>query len=174
MSHYRRALRPGGSYFFTVTLADRRSTLLVDEVDRLRDIYRRVCRDHPFETLAICILPDHLHAVWSLPQGDADYSRRWSLIKSGFSRGLMAAATRSGSKIRHREKGIWQRRFWEHMIRDERDLQRHIDYVHINPLKHGYVQQVSDWPYSSFHRWVRDGCLPRDWAGGVEDGEFGE
>lgn len=127
MSRYRRSLVGGGTFFFTVTLADRRASLLVEQIERLRAVYARVQREHPFETVAICVLPDHLHAVWTLPAEDADFSLRWSLIKAGFSRGLAAAIRRSESKVVKREKGIWQRRFWEHQIRDDLDLQRHVD-----------------------------------------------
>lgn len=177
MSYYRRARVPGGTYFFTVTLADRRSRLLVDEIDRLRHAYRHVSQSHPFETLAISILPDHLHAIWTLPPGDEDFSLRWGLIKAGFSRGLPASPTRTESKRHHREKGLWQRRFWEHQIRDERDLQTHVDYVHFNPVRHGLVRRVADWPYSSFHKWVAEGRLPQDWAGSADEDKaelFGE
>ncbi|MGZ8257332.1 MAG: REP-associated tyrosine transposase [Gallionella sp.] len=166
MSRYRRSLVEGGTFFFTVALADRRSALLVEEIERLRAVYRRVQRDYPFETVAICVLPDHLHALWRLPVDDANFSLRWSLIKSGFSRGLPASVNRSESKIAKREKGIWQRRFWEHQIRDDLDLQRHVDYIHFNPVKHGYVARVVDWPYSSFHRYVVDGICRDDWAAG--------
>lgn len=174
MSLYRRSFIPGGTYFFTVTLADRRSQLLVEQIDRLRAVYASVHQKYPFETVAICILPEHLHAIWTMPADDADYSKRWNLIKGNFSRGLPATATRTASKIRQREKGIWQRRFWEHQIRDEKDFQRHVDYVHFNPVKHGLVQQVADWEYSSFHQWVARGMLNADWAGDASDGSFGE
>jgi putative transposase len=150
-------------------LAARRSSLLTEHIGRLREVYVRVQREHPFETVAICVLPDHLHAVWTLPTDDADFSLRWSLIKAGFSRGLAASIRRSASKVVKREKDIWQRRFWEHQIRDELDLQRHVDYIHFNPVKHGHVVQVADWPYSSFHRYVERGIYPPDWAGGVGD-----
>ena len=162
-------------YFFTVALADRSSTLLVSEIDRLRRAYRLVCDRYPFETIAICILPDHVHAVWSLPTGDADFSKRWNLIKGGFSRGL-TAQPRSPSKISKREKGIWQRRYWEHAIRDDADLERHIDYIHFNPVKHGYVSRVVDRPHSSFHRYVERNVLPTDWGGDMKDikESFGE
>jgi putative transposase len=169
MSRYRRSLVAGGTFFFTVTLAARRSSLLTEHIGRLREVYVRVQREHSFETVAICVLPDHLHAVWTLPTDDADFSLRWNLIKAGFSRGLAASIQRSASKVVKREKGIWQRRFWEHQIRDELDLQRHVDYIHFNPVKHGHVVQVADWPYSSFHRYVERGIYPPDWAGGVGD-----
>lgn len=176
MPEYRRAKVECGLYFFTVVLADRSSNLLLREIDRFRDCYQSTSQKQPFETVAICILPDHLHTIWHLPERDTDYSSRWSSIKSGFSRGLPADAQRSDSKTAKREKGIWQRRFWEHAIRDERDLTRHIDYIHFNPVKHGLVPRVCDWPHSSFHRYVANGSLPKDWGGDVRtiDGSFGE
>lgn len=174
MSRYRRSLVAGGTFFFTVTLSDRRSTLLTEQIDRLREVYGRVQREHPFETVAICVLPDHLHAVWTLPADDADFSLRWSLIKAGFSRGIAASIRRSASKVIKREKGIWQRRFWEHQIRDDLDLQRHVDYIHFNPVKHGHVGSVADWPYSSYQRYVQRGIYPPDWAGGAGDMVVGE
>jgi len=173
MPRYVRA--KGSVFFFTVVLAQRPSNLLVEEVDRLRRIYQAVQRRHPFETVAICILPDHTHALWALPDGDADFSTRWSLIKSGFSRGLDARA-RSTSKVAKREKGIWQRRYWEHAIRDDEDFERHVDYIHFNPVKHGHVNRIADWPHSSFHRYVERGLLAPDWAGDLRNiqGSFGE
>jgi putative transposase len=176
MPNYRRAHIAGGTFFFTLALADRTSDLLIKHVDRLRAIYGSVQQRLPFETVAICILPDHLHAIWSLPSDDSDFSTRWNLIKGGFSRGLPAAA-RSPSKQAKREKGIWQRRYWEHVIRDESDLARHIDYIHFNPMKHGFVSRVADWPHSSFHQYVKRGDLPLDWGGDVCDvpgSAFGE
>lgn len=176
MSYYRRAGLDGGMFFFTVTLADRSSDLLVREIDRFRSTYRAITNRYPFETIAICILPDHLHAIWSLPDKDHDFSTRWMLIKSGFSRGLPATATRSVSKLAKREKGIWQRRYWEHAIRNDSDFERHVDYIHYNPVKHGLVTRVADWPYSSFHRFVERGMLPPDWGGNAAEmaGSFGE
>jgi putative transposase len=171
MSRYRRANAPGGTFFFTVNLADRRSVLLTEHVDLLRTVYVDVQRELPFKTVAICILPDHLHTVWTLSADDADFSKRWQRIKGGFSRSFPTHANASPSKQRQREKGIWQRRFWEHQIRDEADLQRHVDYIHYNPVKHGLVDRVSDWPYSSFHRYVDEGKLPRAWAGGDKNDE---
>jgi len=176
MSRYRRAKIDGGVFFFTVTLADRSSDLLLREIDRLRRIYLSVQERHPFETIAACVLPDHLHTVWSLPQGDTDFPLRWSLIKSGFSRGLVTDAWRTSSEIGRREKGVWQRRYWEHTIRDDSDLERHVDYIHFNPVKHGYVSSACDWPHSSFGRYVARGVLPPDWGGDVEEaaGAYGE
>lgn len=175
MPNYRRERIAGATYFFTVTLADRRSSLLVDEIALLRQVYVKASKRMPFKTVAICVLSDHLHAIWELPEDDRDCSQRWALIKSQFSRALPAMATASASKSRRREKGIWQRRFWEHRIRDEDDLARHVDYIHFNPVKHGLVTQVGDWPYSSFHRYVARGLLPADWGGRDDDeGKFGE
>ncbi|UPK02563.1 transposase [Bradyrhizobium sp. 170] len=173
MPRYVRA--KGSIFFFTVVLAQRPNSLLIDEIIRLRHIYKIVQRRHPFETVAICVLPDHIHALWALPEGDANFSNRWSSIKSGFSRGL-DAQTRSESKVGKREKGIWQRRYWEHAIRDEADFERHIDYIHFNPVKHGYVARVADWPHSSFHRFVEQGILAPDWGGDLRNiqGSFGE
>ncbi len=174
MSNYRRSTAKGASFFFTVTLADRSSKLLTQEIDRLRHAYAHVHERYPFETIAICILPDHLHAIWRLPLDDDDYPLRWQLIKRTFSSGLNAGE-RSASKLLKREKGIWQRRYWEHQIRNETDLQRHVDYIHFNPVKHGLVKRVIDWPYSSFARFVARGELAEDWGGDAEaNGEFGE
>jgi putative transposase len=170
MPHYRRAIVPGGTFFFTINLANRRSALLVEHIGLLRAAYGTVTRESPVETLAICILPDHLHALWRLPHAEADFSTRWQRIKARFSQPLATSVQRSASKRRQREKGIWQRRFWEHQIRDEIDLQRHVDYIHYNPVKHGLVKRICDWPYSSFHRWVRKGTLPLDWAGSGSEG----
>ena len=175
MSQYRRARVNASSFFFTVVLADRSSTLLVDEIDRLRNVYRTVRERRAFDTVAICILPDHIHAIWAMPEGDTDFSVRWNLVKGGFSRGL-EQRPRSPSKIVKREKGIWQRRYWEHAIRDEADLERHIDYIHFNPVKHGHVTRVSDWQHSSFHGYVERGLLTKDWGGDMKEmaGSFGE
>jgi putative transposase len=168
MPNYRRANTGGGAFFFTVALADRASDLLIHEIDRLRKVYRDVQERRPFETIAICILPDHIHALWELPEHDRDFSVRWNLIKGGFSRGIDARA-RSRSKEMKREKGIWQRRYWEHAIRDDADLERHVDYIHFNPVKHGHVTWVADWPHSSFHRFVDRGLLAPDWGGDLKD-----
>ncbi|MGH8659046.1 MAG: REP-associated tyrosine transposase [Gammaproteobacteria bacterium] len=165
---YRRAEVGGGTYFFTVNLAERKRTLLVDQVDVLRGVIRRVKAMHPFRIDAMVILPDHLHALWTLPEGDADYPTRWMLIKAGFSRQLPTGERRGDSRQAKGERGIWQRRYWEHLIRDDRDHGRHADYLHYNPVQHGYVKRVADWPYSTFHREVRRGLYPRDWAGGPE------
>jgi putative transposase len=176
MPQYLRAKIEGGMFFFTVTLADRSSDLLLRHIEHLRKVYRTVERRYPFETIAICVLPDHLHTIWSLPSGDSNFPARWSQIKSGFSRAVPDSKSRSASKVVKREKGIWQRRFWEHVIRNDIDLERHVDYIHFNPVKHGYVTRVRDWPHSSFHRYVARGDLPVDWGGDVREisGAFGE
>lgn len=149
---------------------------MTDQIEALRFAYQRTNALHPFTTIAICILPDHIHAIWQLPPNDANFALRWRMIKSQFSRQFSVNAQRSESKAIRREKGIWQRRFWEHQIRDDNDLQRHVDYIHYNPVKHEYVQCVRDWQYSSFHRYVKQGRCPIDWGGGVivEEGGFGE
>ena len=176
MSQYHRARIEGGWFFFTLTLADRSTDLLVRHIERLRTAYAAARKRDPFETIAICVLPDHLHAIWALPPNDADFSRRWSLIKHDFSCGLRGNPNRSPSKLAKREKGIWQRRFWEHAIRDDADLSRHVDYIHFNPVKHGLVLRACDWPYSSFHRYVARELLPANWGGDARrpDGSFGE
>ena len=175
MVRYRRNFVAGGTYFFTVTLADRRSSALVDHIGALRTAFRVARHERPFTIDAIVILPDHLHAIFTLPLDDADFSGRWRRIKAHFTHQVIAA----GALVKHRgngEYGLWQRRFWEHTIRDERDFERHVDYVHFNPVKHRLVSRVRDWPYSSFHVYVRRGLLAEDWAGDANEGgkSFGE
>jgi putative transposase len=165
---YRRTRVAGGTYFFTVNLAERSRTLLVDHVEELRESVRVVRQNHPFVALAWVVLPDHMHAVWELPEGDGDCATRWMLIKSGFSRGIPKMEWVKESRRKKGERGLWQRRFWEHLILDAEDLQRHVDYAHFNPVKHGYVKRASDWPYSSIHRYIRRGWLADDWAAEVD------
>lgn len=176
MVTYRRNFIAGGSFFFTVNLENRRLRLLTEHIDQLRAAFRETRERHPFRTEAIVILPDHLHAVWSLPEGDGDFATRWRQIKSAFSRRLPIGEPVSGSRAAKGERGIWQRRYWEHTIQNEDDFSCHIDYVHINPLKHRLVNRVRDWPHSSFHRMVELGIYPEDWAGDgtTLDGAFGE
>jgi len=176
MPDYRRNFVPGGSYFFTVNLLERYpNDLLTRHVDALRTVVREVRRRYPFHIDAWVVLPDHVHCVWTLPTGDADYTLRWRLIKAGFSKRLPKQERRSVVRVARGERGIWQRRFWEHTIRDERDYAAHVDYVHVNPLKHGHVKHVADWPYSTFHRYLAEGVYPPDWAGeGVPQVEAGE
>jgi len=169
MSRYRRVAAAGGCFFFTV-VTERRRRFLTDEASRrwLREAIEVTRVDHPFAIDAWVLLPDHLHCIWTLPHGDSDFSTRWRLIKRRFSQRAKPLLQRddwlSRSKRKHREATIWQRRFWEHRIRDDRDYQAHMDYIHFNPVKHGLVTRVSDWPFSSFHRHVAAGVYPPDWA----------
>ena len=176
MTNYRRNFVPGGSYFFTVNLADRRSRLLTENIDLLRAAFRYARGRHPFAIDAIVVLPDHMHAIWTLPEGDFDFALRLRLIKSTFSRGFPTGERISQSRASKGERGIWQRRYWEHTLRDDNDVARHADYIHFNPIKHGCVRRVRDWPYSSFHRMVRLGIYPEGWAGdcGGDGAAFGE
>jgi len=163
MSNYHRPLVPGATVFFTVTLADRRSDLLVREIGLLRDAFRRTLEQRPFRVDTIVVLPDHLHAILTLPPGDTDYATRWRQIKSRFSRRLPKGPLRS-SHVARAERGIWQRRFWEHHIRDAEDYREHVAYCWHNPVKHGLVERASDWPYSSLHRDIRNGRAGSEWA----------
>jgi putative transposase len=165
MTNYRRNFLPGASYFFTVNLLDRRSRLLTEQIESLRKAFHYAKQRHPFSIEAMVIMPDHLHAVWTMPESDADYALRWRLIKSAFSRELPLSQPVSRSRSGKGERGIWQRRYWEHTLRDESDFAKHVEYIHFNPVKCGHVSRVVDWPYSSFHRFVRRGIYPADWAG---------
>ncbi|HSF94053.1 MAG TPA: transposase [Thermohalobaculum sp.] len=156
MPHYIRPRRPGACIFFTVTLAERGSDLLVREIGRLREAVRRTRAERQFGIDAWVVLPDHLHCVWTLPEGDADYSTRWSVIKARFALSVPEGPLRP-SHISRRERGVWQRRFWEHHIRDEEDYAAHVRYCHFNPVKHGLVERPVDWPHSSVHRDIRAG-----------------
>ena len=169
MSDYRRYRVPGGTYFFTVNLLERRQETLVRHIDNLREAVRKTRNERPFHIDAWVVLPDHLHCIWTLPPGDDDFSNRWKAIKIRFVQAIPRIERRSQTRISKGERGIWQRRFWEHVIRDERDYAQHIDFIHVNPLKHGYVTQVKDWPYSTFHRYVAAGLLPADWCGELTD-----
>jgi putative transposase len=170
MPDYRRAWLPGGTWFFTVNLLSRSGNdLLVRYADELRTVVADVRRRHPFVIHAWVVMPDHLHCVLSLPEGDTDFPLRWRLIKLGFSKAIPPTEYRSVVRRRRGERGIWQRRYWEHLIRDEADFAAHMDYVHINPMKHGLVPRVGDWPHSTFHRLVAEGVYPVDWAGGAEE-----
>ncbi len=175
MVRYRRNFISGGTFFFTVTLADRCSSVLVDHVASLRGAFRQTRRERPFAIDAIVVLPDHLHTIMTLPGDDSDFSGRWRRIKALFTRDV----AQRGLPITRNSRGefdLWQRRFWEHTVRDEDDFARHVDYIHFNPVKHGLTKRVNDWPYSSFHRYVRQGVLPADWAGDAAEmnGNFGE
>src|SRR5262249_37530548 len=149
------------------TLADRTSAALVNHVDSLRTAFRVARRERPFTIGAIVILPEHLHTIWTLPSGDFDFSGRWKRIKALFTHRLVAGGIQV-QRHRNGEYALWQRRFWEHTIRSEWDFERHVDYVHFNPVRHKLAIRASDWPYSSFHAYVRRGLLPADWAGDVE------
>ncbi len=175
MPNYRRAFVPGGCWFFTANLLDRQSSLLTDGIGALREATRRTQARYPFHIDAMVVLPDHIHAVWTLPSEDANFSMRWRLIKSYFAKSIPKHERLSPVRRLRGERGIWQRRFWEHLIRDERDYARHVEYCYINPMKHGLVGCVRDWPFSSFHRDVKAGLFPEDWAGAVDEtGQFGE
>jgi putative transposase len=176
MTAYRRNFVPGGCFFFTVNLAERKLSPLADHVELLRAAFRETHRRHPFAIDAIVVLPDHLHTVWTLPEGDADFAMRWQLIRSAFSRRLARNERISQSRLAKGERGIWQRRYREHTIRDETDFARHVDYVHINPVRHGLVDRVHDRAPSSFHRHVELGNYPADWAGDQSDDgrDYGE
>lgn len=174
---YRRAKTKGGTYFFTVNLAQRNQTYLIDHVDILRGVVKKVNNNHPFFIDAFVVLPDHLHAMWTLLPSDADFATRWGLIKAGFSRRIPSGERRSMSRIKKGERGIWQRRYWEHLIRGDGDYKRHMDYIHYNPVKHGHVNRPADWPNSSIHRYIKSGIMPYDWGGGASTNEecgFGE
>jgi len=171
MSHYRRTNTPNASYFFTV-VSYRRRPILCDESIRnaLRAAIETTRLARPFMIDAWVLLPDHLHCIWTLPEGDADFSTRWMMIKRAVSiacgENYHRPDWKSTSKKLRRESTIWQRRFWEHQLRDADDFARHADYIHFNPVKHGNAQSAIAWPYSTFHRFVRNGIYAPDWSGG--------
>ena len=173
MPNYRRVRVAGATYFFTVNLRDRGSDLLTREIVLLRETVRSTRARHPFHIAAWVVLPDHMHCLWTLPAGDADFALRWKVIKFAFAKRLPDTETRTAQQRRRGERGIWQRRYWEHLIRDERDYQRHFDYIHLNPLKHGHVERLEDWPYSSFHRAVARGIYPTGWCAAPEQDQRG-
>ncbi|MEW9921158.1 transposase [Marimonas sp. MJW-29] len=173
MTAYRRLRVPGATYFFTVTLADRNSGILIDRISELRRAFRLTMDERPFVCDAAVILPDHLHTIWTLPEGDADFSTRWRLIKSRFSRASGIRSPIGASQCAKQERGVWQRRFWEHCIRDETDFVAHLSYCWGNPVKHGYVSSPMAWPFSSIHRDRLNGRVPMEWIGEPE-GDFGE
>lgn len=174
MPYYRRLYIPGSIYFFTVVTYQRRKILTSDLArDILRKAYHDTQEKYPFESLAICLLPDHLHCLWQLPENDFNFSIRWASIKGNFSRHYRQMGgeegDRNSSHIAHREVAIWQRRFWEHCIRNEEDLQKHIDYTHFNPVHHGYVDEIEKWKWSTFHKYQRNGWYPKDWGEKIPD-----
>ncbi|MGD0959878.1 MAG: transposase [Methylomonas sp.] len=165
MTEYRRFYLLNCVWFFTVNLAERKSNrLLLDHIDLLRDAFRYAKRQKPFSVDAIVILPDHLHCLWTLPENDHNYSIRWNMLKGHFSRNIGKGEKISNSREKRRERGIWQRRFWGHLIMNQEDYNRHFDYIHWNPVKHGWVTNVKDWPYSSFHRCVNKGIYTSAWG----------
>lgn len=173
MPNYHRSLVEGGTYFFTV-VTYQRQPILTNEQSRsiLRKAWMEVTNRFPFETVAVCMLPEHLHCIWRLPEGDANYAVRWREIKSRFTRRYLVevgpGGERNPSRQKRKEAAIWQRRFWEHTIENEDDLEEHLDYIHYNPVKHGLVERAMDWPYSSFSRYVKEGIYDEDWQGGDE------
>ncbi len=181
MSRYRRTNTPGGTYFFTVVTYRRREILTEPESRTiLREVIKEVKQKYPFTVDAWILLPDHLHSIWTLPPGDIEYPKRWGMIKAGFSKQAKSLFHRqewmNETKTRRRESTIWQRRYWEHQIRNEDDYRRYMDYLHYNPVKHRLVRRVIDWPYSTFHRYVKEGVYTKDWCGALKpiEGEFGE
>ncbi len=182
MSTYRRAKITGGTYFFTVATY-RRQRFLCDESVRtaLREAIHEARAVCPFTIDGWVLLPDHLHCIWTLPKGDADFGKRWAMIKRFVTKrcgpALQFDALLNDSKRKRKESTVWQRRYWEHIVRDETDYVRHMDYLHYNPVKHGLVNCMKDWPYSTFHRYVKEGVYPEDWGGVCDkemDGGFGE
>lgn len=171
MPDYRRWYVPGGTYFFTV-VSYRRAPFLCCDAARpfLHAAIDRERQDRPFEIRAIVLLPDHLHTLWTLPPHDADYSTRWSAIKAEFTRNWLALGGGEGdvsvAERREGRRGVWQPRFREHTIRDEDDFENHFDYIHYNPVKHGHARAPKDWPWSTFHKYVRLGIYPANWASG--------
>ncbi|GAA5164129.1 REP-associated tyrosine transposase [Viridibacterium curvum] len=179
MSHYRRASVAGGSFFFTVVTYRRRPWLIEDAArTALRDAIERTREKHPFTIDAWVLMPDHLHCIWTLPANDADFSTRWALIKRRVSftlgQSLHLEAWMSPSKEKHGESTLWQRRFFEHTIRDDADFERCANYIHHNPVKHGLVERVEDWQWSSFHRYVQQGTYAKDWTGDSSESMQGD
>ncbi|MBE9561513.1 MAG: transposase [Proteobacteria bacterium] len=162
MSNYIRYRVSGGCYFFTVNLLERKQKLLTENIELLRHTFRKTKQQHPFKIDAIVILPEHLHCILTLPPNDNDFSGRWRMIKKIFSKQLPKTEYLSNTRIKRNERGIWQRRFWEHIIRDQQDYQQHIDYIHYNPVKHGWVTKVIDWKYSSFHLFLQRNIYSSD------------
>ena len=155
---YRRAFVPGATYFFTVVAAHRRPVFREAVArDLLRQAFRYVAQKHPFTVNAMVVLPDHLHCLWTLPPEDADYPLRWRLIKTWVTQQYGAAA-------RPIKRSVWQGRYWEHLIRDDQDYRQHVEYIHYNPVKHGYVRKPVAWPYSSFRRYVEEGLYTKEWG----------
>ncbi len=177
MSNYHRVYVPGGTYFFTLVTYNRAPFLTLPKSrDALRESWKKVHDSFPFELLAFCLLPEHLHCIWKLPENDFNYPLRWQKIKEGFTRqinkGMFPESGISRSRRLKREALVWQRRFWEHTIRDQEDFRRHFDYVHFNPVKHGLVKKVKDWPWSTFHKHVSCGIYREDWGNRTDESAF--
>ena len=170
MPNYIRWREDGASYFFTVVTYRRRELFLEAHARRiLRRAFVSVRQSNPFDMFACVLLPDHLHCIWTLPDGDDDFPFRWGNIKRLFTGEFLASGGNvlpvSADRMKHRERGVWQARYWEHRIRDETDWLRHRDYIHLNPVKHGLVGAPRQWPWSSFHRHVQLGWLDPNWPG---------
>lgn len=173
MVQYRRSRIDGGTFFFTVNLHDRRSSMRVEHIDALRNIVGDLNAKLPFDIDAMVVLPGHWHAVWTLPHDDCAYSQRIRLIKAGFTKQLLRLGV-SSDKNSPGQYNLWQERFWEYTIRDDRDFETHVNYVHINPVKHEHVARAVDWPLSTIHRYMQRGILNADWACASPDGKFGD
>jgi putative transposase len=175
MPNYRRAFVPAGYWFFTANLLDRPSTLLTDQIEALREAARRTRERYPFHIDAFVVLPEHVHAIWTLPEDDSDFSMRWRLIKIQFSKSIPKIEAHEQGSSRARRARHLATSLLEHLIRGDEDYRRHVESCYINPVKHGLVRRVRDWPFSSFHRDVAAGLFPEDWAGDLgADGAFGE
>jgi putative transposase len=171
MSEYRRNRVPGGTYFFTIVTLSRRPFLTTPIARRaLRKSFRRTIRRFPFTLNALVVLPDHLHAIWTLPPGETNYPTRWGQIKEHFTRTYLDSGGSEGrttlNRIAHRERAVWQHRFWEHTVENEHEFKRCLDYIHYNPVRHGLVSRVSDYRWSSFRRYVKLGEYELDWGTG--------
>jgi putative transposase len=169
MPNYKRNYKKGGTYFFTVVTGNRKKILYGDRVDVLRACFKECMQLAPFHMRAIVVLPDHLHCLWSLPEGDDNFSLRWKNIKASFTKNYIRqrdCADSLATELMNKkgEKGVWQQRFWEHTIRDDRDFRLHCDYIHYNPVKHGYASTPGEWSYSSFKRYVEQGFNDADWG----------
>ncbi|WP_133512989.1 REP-associated tyrosine transposase [Candidatus Thiosymbion oneisti] len=169
MTSWRRVYQPGGTVFFTLVTEGRAPILTTSDGRRILRSVMSACRERwPFKIPATVLLPDHLHTIWTLPDGDSDYSTRWAWLKKEFTKAwLESGGTEqviSLSRRSNRRRGVLQRRFWEHTIRDERDFQRHLNYIHYNPVRHGYADCAVKWPWSSFHRYLRNGMYTAEWG----------
>ncbi|SHK62294.1 putative transposase [Desulfatibacillum alkenivorans DSM 16219] len=175
---YRRVKMDGGTYFFTLVTYQRAPLFSsLENCGLLREAFRQVMEKHPFSIDAFVLLPDHLHCIWTLPGGDRNYSMRWRMIKSQFTRECKKQKVLSQSnaaRARKQEQTVWQRRFWEHTIRDAHDYRKHVEYIHFNPVKHGHAERPAEWKYSSFHRFVRQGIYPESWGRHPKDYAFEE